>query len=101
MKGVALPLTISLLYCSDKFFVTARRSTDEMYMEHFKSLDTNGDGYVDMQEMRSSMLDMPQEYWATVERSMYERLMKLDTNNDGLLTWEEYVDALLGDTVDE
>ncbi|KAF4718324.1 hypothetical protein FOZ63_015731 [Perkinsus olseni] len=100
MRGIALLLTITLC-CNDKFFVAARRFTDEMYMEHFKSLDTNDDGYVDMQEMRSSMLEMPQEYWATVERSMYERLMKLDTNNDGLLTWEEYVDALLGDTVDE
>ncbi|KAF4757303.1 hypothetical protein FOZ63_005245 [Perkinsus olseni] len=99
MKPRALPFPIVLLMWRwDGYFVRAERVSDEMYTEHFKSADINGDGFIDMQEVRSMLLKIGGENWRTTERSMYDSLKKFDANSDGLISLEEYIDAFLTDT---
>ncbi|KAF4659507.1 hypothetical protein FOZ61_004683 [Perkinsus olseni] len=99
MKPRALLFTVTLLMWRwDEYFVQAKRVSDEVYTEHFKSADINGDGFIDMQEVRSLLLNIGGENWRTTERSMYDSLKKFDANSDGLISWEEYIDAFLADT---
>ncbi|KAF4718325.1 hypothetical protein FOZ63_015732 [Perkinsus olseni] len=99
MKARVLLFTVMLvMWRWEEYFVQAKRVSDEIYTEHFKSADINGDGFIDMQEVRSMLLDIGGENWRTTERGMYDSLKKFDANSDGLsLIDAQELRALLGD----
>ncbi|KAF4706768.1 hypothetical protein FOZ62_014389 [Perkinsus olseni] len=76
-----------------------RAEIREFHRQHYSSMDLNQDGLIDAQELRTTMLGLPVEYHPVAEKSLLDMVHKMDTNQDGIITWEEYVDSSLNDSV--
>ncbi|KAF4677652.1 hypothetical protein FOL47_000112 [Perkinsus chesapeaki] len=95
MHRLTFVFMLSLPLVSAVRHTWTQEDLDEMRDAYFGQLDYNGDGYVDMQEMRSSFIDGSMESALYMERHMVDLLGKIDRNKDGLVTWEEYISYFL------